>query len=270
MKNLAKYFLLILLVVTPSLAQPSSAPLFVEEVDGSPSGVATKLKVPNDSITKTGTVFELAISGGNTLYTANDALTSARTVATAGFPLTFSHSTSPTLNLLETNSNANTVIKTTSSGGFIGTTSNHNMQLMHNNKTVALFNDDQIFFTASDIIVEPDGSSVIGSVGRVLLMEQPGLGRHVVGFRAPASIALNRIWELPAVDGTANQVLKTNGAEVLSWADPNIFDTMRLTPRSTPPGSPQKGDLYVDSDSNELCFYDGTAWFGLKLAGACT
>lgn len=39
-----------------------------------------------------------------------------------------------------------------------------------------------------------------------------------VGFKAPAAITSNRIWTLPAADGTSGQVLSTDGAGVLSWA----------------------------------------------------
>ena len=49
----------------------------------------------------------------------------------------------------------------------------------------------------------------------------------------------------------------------------HITDTMRLEPRSAAPSSASLGDLYVDSDSNELCFYDGSSWTGLKSDGVC-
>ena len=39
-----------------------------------------------------------------------------------------------------------------------------------------------------------------------------------VGFKAPSTITANRIWTLPAADGTSSQVLSTNGSGVLSWA----------------------------------------------------
>jgi len=39
-----------------------------------------------------------------------------------------------------------------------------------------------------------------------------------VGFKAPGTITSNRIWTLPAADGTTGQVLSTNGSGVLSWA----------------------------------------------------
>jgi hypothetical protein len=41
---------------------------------------------------------------------------------------------------------------------------------------------------------------------------------HYVGFKSPATVSTNRIWTLPSADGTANQVLKTDGSGTLSWA----------------------------------------------------
>jgi hypothetical protein len=45
-------------------------------------------------------------------------------------------------------------------------------------------------------------------------------GTNYVAFQAPASIAANLTWTLPAADGTANQVLSTNGSGTLSFATP--------------------------------------------------
>jgi hypothetical protein len=41
---------------------------------------------------------------------------------------------------------------------------------------------------------------------------------HYVGFKAPGTVSTNRIWTLPAADGTNGQVLSTNGSGTLSWA----------------------------------------------------
>ncbi|MFH0808549.1 MAG: hypothetical protein V1888_02945 [archaeon] len=49
----------------------------------------------------------------------------------------------------------------------------------------------------------------------------------------------------------------------------HINDTMRIEPTSTAPSSASLGDLYVDSDTNELCFYNSTAWVGLSGGGVC-
>ena len=41
---------------------------------------------------------------------------------------------------------------------------------------------------------------------------------NYVGFKAPSSIGVNRVWTLPSVDGANGEVLSTNGAGTLSWA----------------------------------------------------
>lgn len=41
---------------------------------------------------------------------------------------------------------------------------------------------------------------------------------NYVGFKSPATVSANKVWTLPSADGTANQVLKTDGSGVLSWA----------------------------------------------------
>ena len=49
-------------------------------------------------------------------------------------------------------------------------------------------------------------------------LEATANGTNYVGFKAPASIASNLVWTLPSADGTANQILTTDGAGVLSFA----------------------------------------------------
>ena len=41
---------------------------------------------------------------------------------------------------------------------------------------------------------------------------------HYVGFKSPGTVSTNKIWTLPAEDGTTGQVLSTNGSGTLSWA----------------------------------------------------
>ena len=45
-------------------------------------------------------------------------------------------------------------------------------------------------------------------------------GTNYVGFQAPASVAADVLWTLPAADGTSNQVLITNGSGTLSFSTP--------------------------------------------------
>jgi hypothetical protein len=44
---------------------------------------------------------------------------------------------------------------------------------------------------------------------------------HYVGFKSPGTVTTNKIWTLPAADGTANQVLSTDGSATLSWSTPS-------------------------------------------------
>lgn len=56
-----------------------------------------------------------------------------------------------------------------------------------------------------------------GNGGQIRFVESTGAGRNYVAFRAPDSITSDVLWSLPATDGTANQVLTTNGAGSLTW-----------------------------------------------------
>ena len=47
-------------------------------------------------------------------------------------------------------------------------------------------------------------------------------GSHYVGFQAPTTVSTNKVWTLPAADGSASQYLQTNGSGVLSWASVTI------------------------------------------------
>jgi hypothetical protein len=42
---------------------------------------------------------------------------------------------------------------------------------------------------------------------------------NYVGFKAPGTVSANKIWTLPATDGTSGQLLSTNGSGVLSWVN---------------------------------------------------
>jgi hypothetical protein len=72
--------------------------------------------------------------------------------------------------------------------------------------------------SASALRLNPFTSGIgSGSTGELQMMEATANGFNYVGFKAPTSILANKIWTLPAADGTNGQVLSTNGAGVLSW-----------------------------------------------------
>ena len=58
---------------------------------------------------------------------------------------------------------------------------------------------------------------LIPSTSEIRFSELSANGSNYVGFKAPSSISSNKIWILPAADGTSGQVLSTNGSGALSW-----------------------------------------------------
>lgn len=40
---------------------------------------------------------------------------------------------------------------------------------------------------------------------------------NYVGFKSPATVSANKVWTLPSADGSAGQILKTDGSATLSW-----------------------------------------------------
>jgi hypothetical protein len=55
------------------------------------------------------------------------------------------------------------------------------------------------------------------ATGELRLQERRTNGTNYVGIKAPQSVASSTVWTLPSADGTAGQVLSTNGGQVLSW-----------------------------------------------------
>lgn len=66
------------------------------------------------------------------------------------------------------------------------------------------------------ITLLPFGVST-GNTSEIRWRELAANGVNYVGFKAPDSIATNVMWKLPISDGAANQCLKTDGAQNLSW-----------------------------------------------------
>jgi hypothetical protein len=100
-----------------------------------------------------------------------------------------------------------------------------------------------------DITVDPAGTGIFRIAGAALLEQQADLrfgdsdDSNYVGFQAPSTIATNVLWSLPAADGSANQLLSTNGSATLSWATPSVGIT----------------DNTSDSGTNYLAFTTATS-----------
>ena len=69
-----------------------------------------------------------------------------------------------------------------------------------------------------------DGTNV--QVNNAAALRFSNATTNYVSFKAPATIGSNVNWTLPSADGTAGQVLSTNGSGVLSWV------TVTITPQS--------------------------------------
>jgi hypothetical protein len=71
--------------------------------------------------------------------------------------------------------------------------------------------------TTGGVTMPPTGTSA-GNTAELQFKELAATGPHYVGLKAPDSILMNKIWVLPAADGTAGQILSTDGSGTLSWA----------------------------------------------------
>jgi trimeric autotransporter adhesin len=59
---------------------------------------------------------------------------------------------------------------------------------------------------------------IIDNQKEIRFRETTANGTNYVALKAPASLASDVTFTLPSADGTANQVLKTDGSGVLSFA----------------------------------------------------
>ena len=97
---------------------------------------------------------------------------------------------------------------------------------MNSNQTVNAFeihdNNARDLFTigATGAVSLRPFANTAGSTNELRFLELTANGTNYVGFKAPDVLASDRIWTLPAADGTANQVLTTNGSGILTWAAP--------------------------------------------------
>lgn len=76
-------------------------------------------------------------------------------------------------------------------------------------------------------------------------------GSHYVGLQAPSTVSSNLVWTLPAADGSANQLLKTDGSGALGWVSDtqsNLLDEDNMSSNSaTQPASQQSIKAYADT-----------------------
>jgi hypothetical protein len=77
-------------------------------------------------------------------------------------------------------------------------------------------NDTTAIVASGGVSFAPHGTSS-GNTTPLQFQELAANGAHYIGFKAPDSISANVTWTLPNADGSANQVIKTDGSGALSW-----------------------------------------------------
>ncbi len=86
---------------------------------------------------------------------------------------------------------------------------------------------------------------------------------HYVGFKSGGVVTSNLIWTLPTSDGQDGEVLKTDGAGILSWGRSLGAEAASIQTNADPAtnlGGASAGDIAYDSTDNELQIFDGTNW----------
>jgi hypothetical protein len=94
---------------------------------------------------------------------------------------------------------------------------------------------------------------------------------NYVGFKAPTTVSTNKVWTLPSTDGTANQVLTTDGTANLSWTTPSGGGNLNDLTDVTITGVANNQFLrYADGiwgNSNTVKGYNEGAIYGLGTTG---
>jgi hypothetical protein len=96
---------------------------------------------------------------------------------------------------------------------------------------------------------------------------------NYVGFKAPGTVAANKIWILPAADGTTGQVLQTDGSLNLTWASvvsaaSPTFSGVVTIPDGTEAapglvwasGTPNSGWYLIAADNPALSINGAKSW----------
>ena len=124
--------------------------------------------------------------------------------------------------------------------------------------------------TSTDLkLINGTGLEVDGNVG--IGNTSPTQKLDVTGTVTATALAVTGEFTLPTADGSADQVLVTNGSGTVSWADQSGGGAS-VTVSDTAPGSPSEGDLWFESDTGKTFVYynDGSSsqWVEVGAASA--
>ena len=91
-----------------------------------------------------------------------------------------------------------------------------------------------------------------------------------VAFQAPSTVAANITWTLPSADGTANQVLKTNGAGALSWGSTSSSSITQGDTTAEVIDTGSDGRFIVTTDGSERLRVNNVGQVGVGTASPVT
>jgi len=90
-----------------------------------------------------------------------------------------------------------------------------------NNPQLAVTGDDTNI--GLDLLVKGNAAYTLkgtaDTAAELRLNEDTDNGTNYLGFKAPAAVTTSTTWTLPDGDGTADQIIKTNGSGTLAWTD---------------------------------------------------
>ena len=86
--------------------------------------------------------------------------------------------------------------------------------------------------TNTDLTIDPNGTGIVKVTSNFLLNGDGSAAGEMrlgdadssnwVGFKSPTTVTANKVWVLPAADGTAGQVLKTDASGNLGWVSISV------------------------------------------------
>jgi hypothetical protein len=91
-----------------------------------------------------------------------------------------------------------------------------------------------------------------------------------VAFQAPSTVAANVTWTLPNADGTANQVLKTDGAGTLSWGSTSSSSITQGDTTAEVIDTGSDGRFIVTTDGSERLRVNNVGQVGVGTASPVT
>ena len=95
---------------------------------------------------------------------------------------------------------------------------------------------------------------------------------HYVGFKAPATVSSSLVWTLPAADGTANYLLKTDGSGNLAWTADNsgvsLSGSTNNTIATVTGANALQGEANLTFDGNNLSQTIDNSGEGIRITAS--